>query len=277
MTLHVFQDLEQGSSEWLAARCGVLTASTIGRLITVGTVGAIGYGCPDCGAIVGESCWSKASKTPKPISTFHGMRVEVATDAGAVSLTIAHTDTADALLRTLAAERITGHVEEIFVNAAMERGNEDEPFARDAYAEWAKVRVEEVGFAIRDEPDDGIRLGFSPDGLVHTDGLIEIKSRGQARQLASVLAGTPPAENLAQMHAGMWVMDRAYCDYVSYRDGMHLLPIRVNRDPLWDKAIREAADHGERVIGQYVTTYTERVKGLPFIEKRPDLIDTITF
>ena len=34
MSLEIFPDLEQGSPEWLAARCGLLTASTIGRLIT---------------------------------------------------------------------------------------------------------------------------------------------------------------------------------------------------------------------------------------------------
>ena len=34
MTLEVFPNLEQGSDEWLAARCGLLTASVIGKLIT---------------------------------------------------------------------------------------------------------------------------------------------------------------------------------------------------------------------------------------------------
>ena len=34
MSLEVFPSLEQGSDEWLAARCGLLTASVIGRLIT---------------------------------------------------------------------------------------------------------------------------------------------------------------------------------------------------------------------------------------------------
>ena len=34
MSLEIFTELEQGSPEWLAARCGLLTASTIGRLIT---------------------------------------------------------------------------------------------------------------------------------------------------------------------------------------------------------------------------------------------------
>jgi hypothetical protein len=34
MTLHIYPELEQGSPEWLAARCGLVTASTVGKLIT---------------------------------------------------------------------------------------------------------------------------------------------------------------------------------------------------------------------------------------------------
>jgi len=34
MTLTIYDELEQGSDEWLAARCGLLTASTIGKLLT---------------------------------------------------------------------------------------------------------------------------------------------------------------------------------------------------------------------------------------------------
>ena len=34
MSLEIFTELEQGSDAWLAARCGLLTASTIGKLIT---------------------------------------------------------------------------------------------------------------------------------------------------------------------------------------------------------------------------------------------------
>lgn len=32
--LQIYPDLEQGSDEWLAARCGLVTASTIGKLLT---------------------------------------------------------------------------------------------------------------------------------------------------------------------------------------------------------------------------------------------------
>lgn len=34
MTLHIYNELEQGSDEWLAARCGMVTASVVGKLLT---------------------------------------------------------------------------------------------------------------------------------------------------------------------------------------------------------------------------------------------------
>lgn len=36
MTLTIYDTLEQGSDEWLAARCGMLTASNVGKLLTAG-------------------------------------------------------------------------------------------------------------------------------------------------------------------------------------------------------------------------------------------------
>ena len=280
MTLRTWTDeeLPQGSDEWLAARCGLVTASTIGRLITVGIVGPDAYTCPDCDAEVYSPCLSKASKTPKPISTYHPARAEVAAKIREPLLTVADNETSRSLLRTLAAERISCHVEDVYVSYDMQRGTDDEPFARDAYAEWAGVEVEEIGFAVREE--SGVQLGYSPDGLVHDgtallDGLIEIKSRRQPRQLETIIDDEVPTENLAQIHAGMWVMDRAFCDYISYRDGMHMYVKRVNRDPAWDAVISEAAYYAEQTIAEMVTTYTERVKGLPHIEKRPDLDDIL--
>ena len=34
MALHIYDDLEQGSDAWLAARLGMVTASTVGKLLT---------------------------------------------------------------------------------------------------------------------------------------------------------------------------------------------------------------------------------------------------
>ena len=38
MALTIFESLEQGTPEWLEARAGILTASTIGQLITAKTI-----------------------------------------------------------------------------------------------------------------------------------------------------------------------------------------------------------------------------------------------
>ena len=38
MALTIYDQLEQGTPEWLEARAGILTASTIGQLITAKTI-----------------------------------------------------------------------------------------------------------------------------------------------------------------------------------------------------------------------------------------------
>lgn len=38
MTLHIYDQLEQGTDEWLAARRGMVTASVVGKLITPSTI-----------------------------------------------------------------------------------------------------------------------------------------------------------------------------------------------------------------------------------------------
>jgi hypothetical protein len=73
MTITEYTELEQGSDEWLQARCGLVTASVVGKLVTP-------------------------------------------------TLKTALNDTSRALTITLAAERITGHVDPTYVSANMERG-----------------------------------------------------------------------------------------------------------------------------------------------------------
>ena len=273
MALHVYEDLEQRSPEWYAARAGIVTASTVGSLISVGIVGPIAYDCTDCGAHADEPCRSKASKTPKAISTFHGIRTETAEGYGVPSLTVADTETSRAALLTLAAERITGTVEETPVTGAMLRGIEDEPLARAHYAAHY-APVEEVGFMVRE--DNGVRLGFSPDGLVGADGLVEFKSRLQKKQVAVFLADEVPAINAAQLQCGLLVTGREWIDYCSFTPGMPMYRKRVRPDPAWFTAITAAVAEAEERITDIVTTYTAAVEGLPLTEPRPDL-DDITF
>jgi len=225
MTLTTYPELAQGSQEWLEARCGLLTASTIGKLITPST------------------------------------------------LKVADNETSRGLTMQLAAERITGHVDYVHPTFDMQRGSEDEPFARDAYAESFSP-VEEVGFIVLDT--GGYKLGYSPDGLVGDTGIIEIKSRKPKEHLKTVLKGLPPLENMAQMMAGLFVTGREWCDYISFCAGLPLWVHRVKPDQRWFDAIALAANEFEANVTNIVNNFTTATKGLPMTERRAS-IEEISF
>ena len=262
MTLHEFTDLEQGSDEWLAARRGIVTASVVGQLLTVGPPNPQTIGCATCKVDVGP-CISIARKEPTLLKTVHSTR----SDAAALLPPIvkpASTDTSRALTLNLAAERITGWTEHVWVSAAMERGNLDEPLARDLYSVTYDV-VREVGFMVRD--DWGFSIGYSPDGLVGETGSIEIKSRDPKKHLATILADEVPAENMAQIQCGLLVSGRSWCDYLSYCGGMPMWRKRVHPDPMWFAAIIAAATNFEAAVADITNTYAEAVVGLPATER----------
>jgi hypothetical protein len=215
LSLRIYEDLEQGTPEWLAARCGIVTASVVGQLVTP-------------------------------------------------TLKTANNDTSRGLTMTLAAERITGHVEPVQPSRAMERGTLDEPYARDKYAEH-HAPVTELGFMVRDFGK--FKIGFSPDGLVGDKGLIEIKSRAQKIQLKTVLANDVPAENLAQIQCGLLVSGRDWCDYVSYSGGMKLWTKRVYPDIGWHHAIIAAVEQFETTANEMVSAYLDATADMPDTER----------
>lgn len=116
----------------------------------------------------------------------------------------------------LTCQRLTGKPEEGFTNAAMMRGTELEPVAREMYAlnEFDAV-ISEVGLI-----DHPTIAGFaaSPDGLVNDDGLIEIKCPNTWTHLQTLKTGVPKRQYLLQMHAQMMCTGRKWCDFVSFDD-----------------------------------------------------------
>ncbi len=263
MSVKTYPELEQGSPEWLEARAGIVTASVVGQLITAKRPPAIGFECPECGVEAEEPCVSLSRKGGVPIKTMHPTRK--APDDAPDVLEVATTETAEKLTAHLAAERITGRVEETFTSRDMERGQLDEPYARDAYVEHY-APVTELGFMVREEDDWGFKIGCSPDGLVAEDGAIEIKSRLQKIQLLTILSGEVPTENMAQCQTVLLVSGRDWLDYVSYRGGMPLYPIRVEPDPRWQEAIVAAVRVCEENIAKMIAVYEAAVEGLPQTE-----------
>lgn len=268
MTLTIL-DCEQRSDEWYEARRGIVTASTVGRLIVSTTPDPRTINCPACNANAGDPCVSRARNTPTEIASVHQVRTALAATLPPV-LKVADNDTSRGLTLSLVAERITGRIEETYQSRDMLRGELDEPYARKAYAKWCAptpyedLQVDECGFMTRTFGSS--ILGYSPDGLVGEDGLIEIKSRRPKTQLETVLAGDVPADNMAQLQAALFVSGRQWIDYVSYAGGMNLYVLRVLPEKRWFAAIQAAVETFTANAAQMTFEYETAVEGLPMTE-----------
>jgi putative phage-type endonuclease len=134
-------------------------------------------------------------------------------------------------LMELAIQRVTGFIEESYTNAAMQWGKDNEGTARALYEAKADVFVDQVPFI--DHPTvEG--FGCSPDGLVGTDGLVEIKCPNSTTHWEYFKKNVPPQKYVIQMQAQMACTNTQWCDFVSYDPRMpersQLLIVRVARD-----------------------------------------------
>lgn len=206
-------DIEQGTAEWLALRCGILTASEI-----------------------------KLIMTP--------------------TLKVASNDKERAHLFELLAQRITDYTEPRFVSDDMLRGHEDEIEARIKYAEHY-APVKECGFITRNM--GGIVIGYSPDGLVGDDGLIECKSRRQKYQVETIMADEVPAEYMLQIQAGLLVSGRQWLDFISYSAGLPMFVKRVLPDERYRAAIIAAATEFENRLQLALDRYQSALKSMPVL------------
>ena len=205
-----FPELIQGGDEWLAARCGILTASEMKLILTP-------------------------------------------------TLKVADNDKTRAHLYELLAQRITQYVEPHFVSDDMLRGHDDEVFARAAYMQHVSD-VQDMGFITNNRW--GFTIGYSPDGLVGDDGLIECKSRRQKYQVQTIIehvgedgGKSIPADYVMQAQTGLLVSERKWLDFLSYHGGLHMPVIRVFPDPVIQNAIIEAAGEFERKLMKKLMTY----------------------
>lgn len=215
-------DLIQGSDEWLAIRCGKLTASEMKLILTP-------------------------------------------------TLKVADSDKTRAHVFELLFQRITGFVEPQYVSDAMLRGQEDEIYARAAYEEHY-APVVETGFVTNDSW--GFTIGYSPDGLVGDDGLIEIKSRAGKYQVQTIATNEVPAEYMMQLQTGLLVTGRKWIDFISYSGGLPMFVKRVEPDPLVQGAILAAATAFEAKLAEQEREYRATLAGMRTVietERREEL------
>jgi putative phage-type endonuclease len=113
----------------------------------------------------------------------------------------------------LVAERITGAVEDVFVNKAMQWGTDQEPFARKAYMSVTGRMVDEVGLI--DHPFIEWAAA-SPDGIVDDFMLLEIKCPNTATFVEIFYTREIPKDHKLQMLWQLACTGYKSCDYVVY-------------------------------------------------------------
>jgi len=158
------------------------------------------------------------------------------------TLKVASNEKERAHLFELLAQRITQYVEPSYITDSMLRGHADEIEASILYAKHYEP-VEQVGFMTNDKW--GFKIGYSPDGLVGKDGLLECKSRNQKLQLKTIVEyfakDTIDPDFMIQCQTGLLVSERKWIDLVSYCGGLPMATCRVFPDEKIQTAIIEAA------------------------------------
>ncbi len=140
--------------------------------------------------------------------------------------------------REIARERVTGaSMPGPYETAAMRFGKEQEPVARRAYEIVTGEFVTEAGFITTDDR----RFGISVDGLVGTDGGVEIKTLVSTDTVFNVLVDGDISAYVDQCNGAMWLLGRRWWDLVLWAPdlapiGRELTVIRIERS---DDAINE--------------------------------------
>lgn len=179
---------------------------------------------------------------------------------------IANNDDSRTIVYDKLSEIITGRVDEGFSNAHTERGHMFEPFARDLYNDKIS-HVKECGFITR-KFDEGV-IGFSPDGLVGDDGLIEIKSPARTKHIKEICMNVEPKAYMMQIQTGLLVTGRSWCDYVAYHNGLPMRVVRILPDTEIHALILEAVKNLYVCINANGSEYellTEDMQKTQFIE-----------
>ena len=196
--------------------------------------------------------WQDAASADQGSSVWHQARLGCIT-ASRIAEVVARTKSGygaarQAYMRQLLAERLTGLVAEVYINAAMRWGTDMEPHAVAAYEEATGVTTELVGFV--SHPVIAY-AGASPDRLVGDEGLLEVKCPASATHIDTLLSGEVPERYVLQMQWQMACSGRAWCDFVSFDPRMPedyaFFVTRVRRD---EECIAWLEDETRRFIGE---------------------------
>ncbi len=182
--------------------------------------------------------------------------------------------TQEKYINELLAERITGHDSTDFQSKWMARGQTMEADALAFYELQRDMDTMPVGFMT----NDAGTIGASPDRLVGSDGLMEIKCPSPGIHVGYLLkSGSAYEEYRVQVQGQLWIAEREWNDMVSYSPEMPMALTRISRDEAFIKImkplIEEFSERLEKMAEQCVANgwlVKDRVKE-PAFSKETDL------
>lgn len=232
----MFVQTRQGTPEWLAARCGLITASCFADAIS--TVGGLDEKQARYVAAIQSGLTPAAACNVagyKAAPTSEGVRRALAGES-----IERPSDTAIRYADDLAIERISKKPYGIPAKTwLLERGHELEDAARVRYeARSLDAHVTQAGICVT---EDGL-FGYSTDGLVGDDGLIEVKAPIDSTKIRTMWQTGDVSEYMHQMQGGMWITGRRWCDFIMYAPdlescGADMFVKRVYRDDVFIDAM----------------------------------------
>lgn len=249
-------ECEQGSEEWHQARAGLITASKV--KVALSRTGELDA---KQGAYVKAMLSGISEKAAMEIAGY-----KTAPRASGIEKALRGepvgdwSDPSKAYAAQVAIERISKKPsDEGFNSWQMKRGQEIEPLARIAYEARTGNMATESGVMVCDQHI----FGYSSDGLIEEDGLLEIKALVSAVAVLDMWRTGDMSEFMHQMQTGLWLSGRKWIDFVMYCPqlesiGKALFLRRVERD---DKFIDEMVNDLTR-FEQQVSINEQILRGI---------------
>jgi len=268
-----FIEVPQGTPDWMLARVGRITASCFADAVS--TVGGLTEQQEKYVHAV-----MRGGATEKEAIAFAGYKAaptaECVKRALAGERTEEFSDTAKRYAADLSLERISRqpHGEPV-KTWVLERGHTMEAAARRIYEGRTGAFVTEAGICLTD--DD--LFGYSTDGLVDDDGLIEIKAPIDSIKIMEMWKTGDTSEYDHQMQGGMWITGRQWCDFIMYVPdlapvGKDLFVKRVMRDDAFiDKMVAQLVEFEQLVSANEAVWREGYVPPAPAAVDDSDVVD----
>jgi len=157
----------------------------------------------------------------------------------------------------VALERIAGEpVSPALETWQMRRGNELEPEARMTYEAATGLLATEEGLILTDDR----AFGYSTDGQIGDDGLIEIKCPANCQTIGDIWSDpeNSATEYIDQIQGGLWLTGRKWCDFVMYCPwlepvGKEMFRRRIERDEAYIGELERDLLAFRRLVERYET------------------------